>query len=271
MKPYLLTDLSNDLYHSSKGISNSGLSYIARDPAVYKWSKAAPVDDLKLVPLDFGKAVHSYLLEYDTFNDYYVVEPVINKLTNAGKEEVKQFKLDNKDKTIITSKDFKKITLMAHSALAHPTAHRLLTRPGQAEASIYWADDVTGELCKCRPDRMIHDEQIILDVKTTDDMTRFQRSMVDYRYHVQAAFYSMGYYEYYGVNPRFIFLVISKKIDCGRYPVRTFELDEESIEKGAALMRRDLDVYHQSMLSNEWDGIETIRLPEWAFNEAEIT
>jgi hypothetical protein len=55
---------------------------------------------------------------------------------------------------------------------------------------------------------------------------------------------------------------VSETIDCGRYPVRVFEL--EDIDAGHALFRRDLNTYHECRINNEWGGVETIKRPEWA-------
>ena len=38
--PGIYTDISNEIYHSSHGISNSGLSRIAQSPAHFKYPKA---------------------------------------------------------------------------------------------------------------------------------------------------------------------------------------------------------------------------------------
>lgn len=263
-------DLSNDEYHRHPAISNSGLSDIAKSPAVYQWRKSAPVDHKKTKALDFGTACHSWLLENYNFDDEYVIEPKFNKRTNAGKEEAIAFEKANAGRTIISNDDYHKIKLMCDSALCHPDANDLLTASGKSEVSIFWRDDITGELCRCRPDRILDSSPVIVDLKTTDDIDRFDRSIAAYRYHVQAAFYSTGYYELFGAMPRFVFVVIGKKIDCGRYPIRVFELDDESVEKGAGVMRRDLDLYHKSKSEGLWRGVEKISLPRWALEEVEI-
>lgn len=62
----------------------------------------------------------------------------------------------------------------------------------------------------------------------------------------------------------FFFLAVSETIDCGRYPVRVFELDATDVDAGHQLFRRDLNTYHECRISDEWGGVEIIKRPEWA-------
>ncbi|RNM54899.1 exodeoxyribonuclease VIII, partial [Salmonella enterica] len=62
----------------------------------------------------------------------------------------------------------------------------------------------------------------------------------------------------------FFFIAVSETIDCGRYPVRVFQLDEYDADIGYQLFRRDLNTYHECRISDEWGGVEIIKRPEWA-------
>lgn len=57
------------------------------------------------------------------------------------------------------------------------------------------------------------------------------------------------------------FLAVSESIDCGRYPVRVFELDAQDVDAGHALFRRDLNTYHECRINDEWGGVEIIKRP----------
>ncbi len=68
--------------------------------------------------------------------------------------------------------------------------------------------------------------------------------------------YRDGFQQVTGETPGFFFLAVSDTIDCGRYPVRVFELDAADVDEGHRLYRRDLNTYHQCRITDEWGGVE---------------
>ena len=266
VKTGIYSGISNDDYHSGKGISKSGLDMIRRSPASYIWQKGAPVDDDKTDALDFGTALHCYLLERGEFSNRYIFEPKINKRTNAGKEEAKQFAESVKEsgKIILTDGDLKKIQLMYGSVLAHPTAKNLISMNGKAEQSVYWTDDDTGELCRCRPDLLIDDHKIILDVKSIADMSRLQRHVEEFRYFVQDPFYRAGLKAVTGDDYDFLFLFVSTSINCGRYPVEVVKLTDAARFDGETHYKQDLAEYSSRLAADDWQSITEVDRPHWA-------
>lgn len=265
MKPGIYYDLSNAEYHASPGISNSGLGLIDESPATYIWSQRAPVDEDKTKALDMGTALHCILLEPDEFKKRFIVAPEFNRRTNAGKAEEQAFLSECSElgKTIMTAEEGRKLNFMRESALAHPDAKWLLESEGHAEASIYWNDSETGELCRIRPDRIIKDRPIIIDVKKVDGMDRFQRQVFDFGYHRQDAMYCDGYKSHFGEDPIFLFLIVSSTVSCGRYPVRVRPLDEDAKELGHQLYRKNLNEYHKAKIENDWHDFKPIEAPHW--------
>lgn len=264
--PGIYHGLSNEVYHQGPGVSKSGLDLIAESPASYVWQRAAPVDEDKLKALDMGTAIHCLLLEPDEFKDRFVVAPEFNRRTKEGKEKEAEFLSDCEGlgKTIMTAEDGRKLMLMRDSVMAHPDARWLLEADGHAEASIYWSDSETGELCKIRPDRIINGRPVVVDVKKVDDMSRFERHIIEFRYHVQDAMYSEGYREHYGEDPVFLFLAVSSSVNCGRYPVRVRPLDDDLKQMGRDLYRCDLKEYHRCREENDWHDFKPIICPRWA-------
>ncbi|WP_058912839.1 PD-(D/E)XK nuclease-like domain-containing protein [Entomohabitans teleogrylli] len=272
MKQGIYHGISNDEYHGGPGISKSQLDDIAISPAIYQWRKLAPVDNEKTKSLDMGTALHCLLLEPDEFDKRFIVAPEFNRRTNSGKAEEAEFILQcvGLKMTVMSSDEGRKLKLMRESVFAHPGARWLLEQEGDSEASIYWTDPETGELCRSRPDRMLRNHHFIVDVKKVADMQRFSRHIEEFRYHVQEAMYCDGYKIINGVAPRFAFLAVSESIDCGRYPVRLFVLDDDDHDAGYRIYRRDLQTFHQAKISNEWGlGFEMIQRPAWARNRDE--
>ena len=241
-------DLSNEDYHSNKGISKTTLDLASSDPHKVAWAKTCPVDSDKLKTFDFGDAMHAICLEPDRLKSEFVVMPALNLRTNAGKAERDEFVKAHTEHKILTADESKQLNLMFESVMAHREARALIEAEGIAEGSYFWADKDTGLLCKCRPDKNIVNEGLLVDVKTTPDLKKFAYSVDDYRYYVQDPWYCDGVtHVTTGQVFRMEFLVIQKTIDCGRYPVEVLRLPEEAIEYGREIYRRDLDKYAEFM------------------------
>lgn len=266
MKTGIYYDISNEDYHNGEGISKSNLDDIAKCPAIYQWRKSAPEDQEKKKALDIGTALHCLLLEPDEFDKRFIVPEPINRRTNAGKAEYKKIVefANIKKQIFITSEEKNKLLLMRDSAFAHPDIKKLLEMDGYYESSIYWTDSETNMLCKMRPDKLIKGKPIIVDMKKTNDIENFGKSIELFRYHVQDAMYCEGYKNHFGETPYFVFVAISETIDCGRYPARAFVLDDLDKDVGYQLFRRDLNKYAECENTNTWHGLEIIKRPDWA-------
>lgn len=264
--PGIYFDVSNDDYHRGPGVSKSMLDAVSINPAVIPWRKDAPVDTEKLKALDMGTALHCLLLEPEEFDKRFIVAPEFNRRTNQGKADEAAFlkDCDGMGMTVMDFEQGRKLQLMRGSAMAYQPVRWLLEEEGYCEASIYWDDEETGELCRVRPDRFLKQQPIIADVKKVADMDRFARHVEEFRYHVQDAMYCEGYYQHFGEYPRFLFIAVSETIDCGRYPVRVFELSADHKADGHEVYRRDLQTYHQCRQTNMWGGVETLNRPYWA-------
>lgn len=258
IKPGVYPDLSNADYHGSNGISKSGLDAFCKDQSSLEWQKNCPVDKEKLKTLDFGTAFHAICLEPEKMKTEFVVMPKFGQ-KNVDKEEKKLWLAEHEDLTVVTTDDHKKLTLMFESVMAHPDARDLIEAEGIEEQSHYWEDPDTGILCKCRPDKIISNSRFLVDVKTTDELSKFHFSVDDYRYDIQAPFYTDGYNASTGEEKdTFIFLVIQKKIELGRYPVMCVKLPEWAVSAGRDEYRQNLNAYARFLEVGNIDPIQEI-------------
>ncbi|AWM87342.1 hypothetical protein C4E04_11760 [Microvirga sp. 17 mud 1-3] len=207
--------------------------------------------------------------------------------------EVKQSWLENNGhRTVLDADAWDQLHRMRDAVMAHPAASALLTAvPGVAERSVYWIDETTGQLCRCRPDFWRQDG-IVVDVKTTLDAspTGFAKSIANWRYHVQHPYYLDGINtmrkqlqaasadaEFPPSVPAearaFVFLAVEKDacvVDGQAKGVAVYMLDSESVALGRAEYRRDLDQYAQCCATGVWPGygdtIQSLTVPRWAFN-----
>ena len=260
MNPGIYPDIPSDQYHTGPGYSKSQLDLVRRAPGLVQWARNSPYTGSDAA--DIGTAVHCLLLEPAEFARRYVVEPVFNRRTNAGKADAEAFAVNNHDRHILSASDYDTILNMQASVMAHPEAKALLTMPGESESSVYWIDPATGLLCRCRPDRWARAARVMIDVKTTDDAAKFHWSVRDYRYDVQAAFYSDGAAAVGEPVDLFVFVVVGKRREMGRYPVRVIELDAATVEAARIEYQQDLSTVLECQRTKEWPGIELMTPPK---------
>jgi exodeoxyribonuclease VIII len=260
MHPGIYQGITADDYHSGPGYSKSQLDLVRQAPGLIQWARRSPYTHSDAA--DIGHAVHCLLLEPAEFTDRYVIEPVFNRRSNAGKEDAERFARENRGRQIISTEDADTINNMHASVMAHPEARALLAMPGESESSVYWIDPATGLLCRCRPDRWARPSRIMIDVKTTDDAAKFHWSVRDYRYDVQAAFYSDGAAAVGEPVDLFVFLVVGKRREMGRYPVRVIELQPSCIDRGRIDYRHDLQAVAECERTGTWPGVELMNVPE---------
>lgn len=265
MLPQIIHGMNNGDYHASHAVSKTGLDKIAISPAHYQAYLQGK--DKPSAAKDFGSALHDFILLPDTFQAaYHVLPDDFNARAKEGKAQMEAWQAQGK--TLLKAEDFRHIQAMAQSVQAHPKAAALLTG-GQPEVSVFWQDVETGESCRCRPD-YIHPHGIIVDLKTTINASPsgFAKSVANYRYHVQAAFYMEGIYQATGHYPKgFVFIALEKEPP---YAVGVYTLDDNAIALGRELYQRDLRTLHEAKRSQQWQAyspmIEVLSLPKWAFN-----
>ena len=257
-------DISIEDYHSSEGISKSGLSLIKRSPYHYYSKYLAPDREVKepTPALAFGNALHTMILEPDTFGDRYYVMPKADGRTKEGKAiKIKAYE-EAENKIIITQEDMALLWKMTNAANRNPEANELLSKC-QYEKSIYWQDKVTQAICKVRPDAW--GKNLIVDLKTTNDASQnaFSRDVFTYNYHVQAAMIREGIFQTIGQDiTNFVYVAIEKDPP---YAIGIFILHEDVLNYGHKVFKENLQIYKSCLDKNEWPGYAptVINLPSY--------
>jgi len=257
-------DLTNAEYHASPAISKSGLDLIRRAPAFYRWRQANPTEQTPAMLL--GTLTHTAVLEPDRFASEVIARPEgIERRTNAGKAEWAAFELEADGREIITANEWTKLAAIRDAVRSHPAAAKALAGNPTIEQSIFWhADNIA---CRCRPDA-VTERGVIVDLKTTRDASPkgFAKSIAQYRYHVQAAFYSDGYKAAFGEAPRgFVFIAVETEPP---YLVAAYVASETMTSRGRIEYQTDLDTFRRCQDTGNWHGYSdaplTIDLPKWA-------
>jgi len=262
---YFHMTLTNEAYHRNPAVSKSHLDQVAKSPRHY-WCRYLDPDRVIPEPtpaMVIGTALHTAVLEPHLWGEQFAIPPqAFDRRTKAGKELAAAFELDAAGKTVLAPDDADRIRRMADAVHAHPAASFLLDLPGKREASYFWTDDETGLKCKCRPDWHSADRRLIVDVKTTEDasMRGFQKSVANWRYHVQAAWYQRPFAE----AEQFLFVAVEKQPP---HLVAVYAATPMMVAAGERVATRDLAVLAQCRAAGEWPGysdeIQLLDLPGW--------
>jgi hypothetical protein len=259
-----IEDMPNETYHSTEGVSKSGLDKISRSPAYFKGSKRKEPTRAMAV----GTAIHAAILEPVRFEEDYVITDAPLRTAKAYKDA----KAIHGGELTLTAPEGEKVRGMRESVESNYDAMRFLSVDGKAELSAFCVDPETGINIRARFD-WITDSGIVVDVKKTQDVraSKFAKSVNDYRYHVQEAMYSFIYKQITGEDLKaFYFLAVEEEAPHSN---QMFLLDDTSREIGAYYFRRDLRIYAECINSGKWphpdNGEGVIELPNWAINQYE--
>lgn len=305
---HLFKEVSNAAYHSGPGISNSGLSLIAQTPAHYYAAYLDPNREPRKTTkaLSWGTAIHTAVLEPKRYAEEYVREPQardypealvsaddykarakeleIKGVSGAKKDEIKELikaccdqtvffddivKAATEGRTVLTATEADACEAIAARVRTNKTVSWLL-EGGAAEQSIYWIDEETGVLCRCRPDYL--SPMAIVDLKSTEDASpeAFTKSIWNYDYWVQAAYYQDGVKAATGKAIPFVLVPVEKGAPN---LVATYAGDKAMIDAGRKEYKRRLKIYAECLRTGEWPGyspkIETVSFPPFAQRELE--
>tara|TARA_R110002020_G_scaffold2532_3_gene12140 strand:- start:2423 stop:3262 length:840 start_codon:yes stop_codon:yes gene_type:complete len=239
----------DDMYYSDfQFITNSQLGLL-QDPRRYFHYRNIVENNLErnVSPaMVFGDAFHTSILEPHKFEEKFIVEPNINKRTNAGKEEYQKWLDDNIGMTSLKVKDYDCVMNMRNKLLSDSYFKELLSG-GTAEYVDVWEEQ--GVNCKGKYDYITMDK--IIDIKTTSntcEKDKFIDTAEKYGYFRQAAFYLDGAWSHNEKAPReFYFIVIEK---TPPYLFNVFIVGEDSYYKGRTEYKKRIKNYKDYIIGD---------------------
>ena len=230
------------------GLSKHELDNFAIAPSYYQWRKKQDWKPSKSMIL--GTLVHSLALEN---REEFAIGPAVDKRTKAGKDEWQLFCENNIGKEIVTEEEARRI----YGAVS--SCKNLLDdiQWKHVEASMFW--DREGIACKGRPDLIGRSAQgaCIVDIKTTEDIARFDSKFFAFRYHVQAAWYKHGIEQITGEKHDFLFLAVDmQEPHLSQFIVPSSDVMEEA----DCLIEQEMENFKEASQSNQWPGLPTYRI-----------
>lgn len=213
-----------------------------------------------------GRMLHCALLEPARFAEQYVVAPKVDRRTKGGKAEYAFWLESQKPGAVPCDPDEHTLVLrMAESVMSNKRAAMLLGCDGEAEHTVQWRHEKTGLLLKARRDKRA--PGLILDIKSTRDPSPkgFHKSVINYGYHRQGAWYLDSEYEWTGENVGFGLLAVRNEWP---YEVALHEVSDELIQIGRrmneATLERIARCFEENDWRNEWEReIQFVDPPLW--------
>ena len=211
-----------------KYLSNSDISTLLTNPlALGQPSKPSPA-------FLVGGYFHTAILEPDKIKNFKVIE--------ASTRNTKAYKEISEGELCLLQSEVDKIELMTEKVLANNVCKDLIRginveyeRPGITE--------LAGQMWKGKADIVNHDEQLIIDLKTTADINKFRYSASKYNYDSQAYIYSklFGY--------EFVFIVVDKN----NHQIGLYDCSPQFYERGADKVARAAEQYKLFYQSEDFD------------------
>ena len=257
-------DMPNEHYHNADGISKSGLDLVDISPAHYACS--APFKSTRA--MEIGTAIHAAVLEPGMFNrDYLQLKDVKARTSSEYKQAVKA---KGTTELVLTGPEADKVMGMKLSVEGCEPWNTVYCMDHFTELSAFVRCPKTGVLLRARFD-FITAAGIVVDLKKTQDARyeSFQKSVANYRYHVQDAFYSYVY-ELVTGKPleAFWFLAIEENAPN---TCKLYRLDDEARAIGKRQFMANLEAYAEADKTGDWVTYDTtaelMSLPAWALDE----
>jgi len=257
--------MTNAEYHAHKAISKSKLDAARKSGRHLQDMLYGPPRE-STAAFDMGTVLHASALPGENPDDIAVRMPEGMKKTT---KEGKAFVAEHKGKIILNPSDAYVVDQMMLSLREHPFSASLVNGElkGKAEQSFFCTDKETGLELKARPDFLMEDLSLIIDLKSTVDASPkgFQRSVANYRYFVQSSHYLDVIEGATGTRPQaFLFIAVEK---TRPFSTAVYMADQAMIDLGKQQAREDLNNIAQWIADDKFPGyserVEEISLPKW--------
>lgn len=230
-------------------VSNSGLKRFAAAPANYRYGDNTTTNSQR-----FGKVAHCALLEPDELTKRFARTELERSGTKAWDAETaaaggrELIKADQFDKAVALQGAIKRQGGPLYELIQHEETLK--------EVSFFWVDPVFGIRCRGRTDGLCIPFGIAFDLKMVAESSsdKFNRSVRDYSYHWQNAFY-VGGLAALGVSIKdFLFFPVENEAP---FLYRSWSLPQFLIDHARARIYRTLDQFASCVRAEDWPGYDT--------------
>jgi hypothetical protein len=265
-------NIPNEIYHSDKShVSSSQLNNLRRSPKYFLENFLNRVQRKPSPQMELGSLIHHAILESEDFGKRKIIVPNFGDLRLKENKKIKEEFIAHLpiDAIKITIEQAEIISRCSNSILNNPTAIKLL-KNGIFERSGYFSH--LGINQRIRPDCYRPDIGVLIDLKTTSELTTegFSKSIYQYGYDLQMAMYKKGCETIDDITIKAcVYIVLETEPP---YDMAIWTLDEGTLEYGLVRYETALDTLKECIESNNFYGIQkeshsTIAIPTWAFSK----
>ena len=231
-KEKILQRLCNDEdYYGEFGnqyLSNSHVGKLLKDPLrAFEPSKPSPA-------FLVGGYFHTCILEPNKLEKFKVVK--------STSRNTKAYKDVAGGELCLLQHEVDTIELMREKVMDNDICRDLITL-GDVEYEKPMVEEMFGNMWKGKADIVNHDEKLVIDLKTTGDIDKFQWSASKFNYDSQAYIYSklFGY--------EFLFIVIDKNT----HQIGMFDCSPQFYERGQEKVRKASEAYDLFYKTKDFD------------------
>jgi len=248
--------MSDEEYFKVEALSNSGFRLLKESVLHFE---NQDLFKLSSPSLTLGSAVHKLVLEPEEFNDDFIIEDFegaeLNKNTKLYKEAKAQWLDSVGDRQVLSIDLFKQVTKMATNVKAIAGG---LLQNGISELAFFGEFD--GVPVKCKADYYNQEAGVVIDLKTTKSIKDFKKSILEYGYGTQSAFYLDVIKSLGKKADRFVFILVET---TAPYMVSVQEMHTEGIEEGRMIYSEYLQTWKDYKENAIINVIKTTNYPEW--------
>ena len=231
-KEKILQKLKNDEdYYGEFGnqfLSNSHVGKLLKDPLrAFEPSKPSPA-------FLVGGYFHTCILEPDKLDKFKVVK--------STTRNTKAYKDVAGGELCLLQHEVDTIELMREKVMANDICKDLIQN-NNTDYEVPMVKELFGNMWKGKADIVNHDEKLIIDLKTTGDIDKFQWSANKFNYDSQAYIYSklFGY--------EFLFIVIDKNT----HQIGMFDCSPQFYERGEEKVSKASEAYDLFYKTKDFD------------------
>ena len=231
-KEKILQKLCNDEdYYGDFGnqyLSNSHVGKLLKDPLnAFKPSKPSPA-------FLVGWYFHTCILEPNKLDKF--------KIVKSSTRNTKAYKDVAGSELCLLQHEVDTIELMRQKVMDNDICKDLITL-GDVEYEKPMIEEMFGNMWKGKADIVNHDEKLVIDLKTTADISKFNWSASKYNYDSQAYIYSklFGY--------EFLFIVIDKST----HQIGLFDCSPDFYRRGEDKVRKASEAYNLFYKAKDFD------------------
>jgi exodeoxyribonuclease VIII len=273
-KPHWHQNLPFEKYREHRDlISNTSLQDALDSPAHFYYYNCLGFERKGSKPQELGTIVHAAILEHERYAGSMIVEPDFDMRTKQGKADQAAWLKALKPEWIPVSQEQREIVMRILDSVHKHRQLLAILNASRKEVSGFFKEPHFGFACKIRPDQIVPADGLVLDVKTTIDGSRdaFNRSVLNYRYYFQAAFYLMGATQIEGTPFENFFWVAAETKPP--YIVELYPADMGWIGCGDTDVYRALQRIDQAVKTGRWgtyqDNPTPLSPPNWFIQKDE--